>query len=142
MTDPIPAEILEVAESMHFDASSIWVEGEYEANLLLQVLTEQSDLAPAPDEVGNLQGRVRLDYNPDGGSGFWVTFPTEVDNAVIQTAIAAYPDKVTEHETAQAEEAQAQIVNAPITRNSLTEILNSLPDGNITKTALLDALAQ
>lgn len=73
-----------------FDYQAKWYEGDFNPAKLLRELSELPDLQPFPDDLGNLQGAVRLDEEPDIGKGIWITIPAEADIAEVDAVVATH----------------------------------------------------
>lgn len=103
-TKVVPDEIKSSAASVHFDAVPVWVSGQFDRpDVLLAALKEKPGLEDYVDGLGNAQGAVRLDYDPENKNGLWVLVPSSVDHGVISEAVSAYPDKLSEIETEETE---------------------------------------
>lgn len=88
MTDQQPPDIAGIV--LPWTPESHWQPGDFEPRALLRALAAQTALVDYTDDVGNAQSRVRLDPDPAGATGYWITVPAGTDPAVIAAGVAAY----------------------------------------------------
>ena len=73
------------------DTQTKWYDGDFNPSRLLTELWALSDLQPRPDSLGNLQGAVRLDYDPARKEpGLLVTVPADADLKRIDAVMKAH----------------------------------------------------
>lgn len=72
-----------------FSPVQYWVSGDFDPAALIEVLKAQPGLGDFTDEQG-IQSAVRLDNDPGGAAGYWVSVPDSIAESVVKAGVAAY----------------------------------------------------
>jgi hypothetical protein len=78
-------------DGLYFDADEPrWYPREVHGPTLVAELAALPGLEPFEDDLGNLQSAVRLDGDPQGATGVWVTVPKGTAWPAIDAVVAAH----------------------------------------------------
>lgn len=92
-------------QGLNFQPQAKWYDGTFDPARLRALLVALPGLGPFQDALGNEHCSVRLDLDPEGAVGIWVTVPQGTSSSVVDTLMAAAPTTIA-NEIA-AEQAQA-----------------------------------